>query len=321
MKIDKVYLKRIKRKLKNIIHIPSRRILAESLLKETIRQKREDDIIIYLTNLIGDTVYGLAYLTAIHMTYPEKRIVVVGNLKLKNLIESYQGIDKAVYIEEKKDLKKIGSFISDNHVSERAIQHWVYNSNPFYFKKCSDADNPDSLYQLKKHIYRLPEDSNIDYHHLYSETVVSAIKNFEDLKNKIIILNPYSNSAFEATDILFRKISYYLMENGYIVYTNVVGNQKPIYGTKELRCNIEELFNIARNISAIISIRSGILDYLAPSGVNMFVIYENCSEKLKKMYHLTSWKCCGKIHEIYPDNSVREAQEIVNQIGIFLEID
>ena len=148
---------------------------------------------------------------------------------------------------------------------------------------------------------------------------VKAIPNFAKIKDKVIVMNPYSKSLSEFTMALYENMCTYLIENGYIVYTNVVGSQKPIKESYELRCSIEELYMIAGKIPAIVSVRSGILDFLIPSKANMFVIYENCRGRLKKMYHLANWQISSVIHEIYCENSKSENNIILNELKKFLE--
>lgn len=150
------------------------------------------------------------------------------------------------------------------------------------------------------------------------ERPVTIIKDFEAIKDRMAILNPYSNSAFEADFELFEKSSKFMTEKEFLCYTNVIKEQRSIEETQELRCTIRQLYDIACGIPYIISIRSGILDFLAPSNINMFALYENCSERLEDMYHVTSWNCKGKIEELYMRNA-DDARNAINRLGAFVK--
>lgn len=311
---------RIFRKMKKIFITNPYEFIQAEMFFHTIKRKMDDnDFIIILSDLIGDIVYGLSYLTAIHNTYPDEKVIIIGNKKQKKLVESYRGIDKLILLEPGKWLNRKNAFMHSSIVSEKGLKNKIYNSNPFFIRKCYKANQSDTLYQLKKHVYKIPLDSIIDYHNMIDSNKVTAIKNFEKIKNKVIVINPYSNSLSKVSMSLYENLCNCLLEKGYIVYTNVVGEQKPIKGSKELRCSIDELYTIVSKIPVIISVRSGILDFLAPSQANMFVLYENCGERLKKMYHLSSWNCNGRIKEIYFD-SEKEIVKITNQLKLFLKI-
>lgn len=309
---------RVYRKLKRICAAPRKFIQAWIMLHTIIRRKSDDEFIIILSDLIGDTVYALAYLTALHECYPEKKIIVVGNRRLRRFLESYRGIDQLVLLDEGKWLDRKNASMQNSRISEAGLKYGIFNSNPHYYKKCYSAPNPETLYQLKTHIYRLHDSCRIDYPNFKLNGAITAIKDFESQKDRIVIINPYSNSLGKPTKALYEAICEFLIEKGFTVYTNVIGTQKPIYGSKELRCSMEELYSISCEIPAFISIRSGILDYLVSSGINMFVLYDNCTLRIKKMYSLTNWRCSGEIYELYPEDTEKEIDEIMEKLRVFI---
>lgn len=82
-----------------------------------------------------------------------------------------------------------------------------------------------------------------------------------------------------------------------MVFTNVVNDQLPIEGSKELRCSLPELFSIVKSADLVVATRSGALDFIIQSGINMFVLYSN-NEKFKAIYDLNAWQCGGNIKEV-----------------------
>lgn len=313
--MNKVLIKRIRRKLKTIIEMPYRKIRIRRFLHDISTQKREDEILIILSPLIGDTCYALSFLSEIKKKRIGKKICVVGVEKQKSLLSLYPDIDRIIMLDEKMG-NAAELFTFDGKYSERYLEKDIINGNAFFYPACYKSINPDIMYQLRTHIYNVGENAKITYHTFPKNTLLETDTNDD---KKIAILNPYSHSTFEANLTVFEEICSLLLNERYAVYTNVVGDQRPIKGSRELRCTIEELFCIAQKSSVIVSTRSGILDYLAPSNINMFVIYENCSDRLKKMYHLENWECKGNIREVYPGDKGYKYSDIINDFKEFLK--
>lgn len=81
----------------------------------------------------------------------------------------------------------------------------------------------------------------------------------------------------------------------------MIKDQLPIRGTKELRCGLPELLEIAAHIPCVISVRSGLLDFLAKTDVNMFVIYPKGGIK-RQVYSMKDWKRNGIVEEVDIDD-------------------
>lgn len=322
MKMDKVLLKRIKRKLNSILHKPINEIKANAAIENINQIKNENEIIIILTGAIGDSVYALAFVDALKVKKPEIKIVVYGYTKWKELYSSYSSIDAVKFIDSP-ELRKLGdirAIYGSDKASEKGRKLGIINGNAFYYKKCYLATNPDIMYQLKTYIYDVGENANITYHGIKKGRYPFSETQFNKMDyTKTVVLNPYSGSSFEANVELYEAIAKVLIEYGYQPVTNVVGNQKCIKGTKPLQCTIYQLFDLCCRIPLIVSIRSGILDFVAPSNINMFVIYENCSERIKKMYHLKNWVCAGRITELYPQNIQIEKEKILSSLKDFIK--
>ena len=85
---------------------------------------------------------------------------------------------------------------------------------------------------------------------------------------------------------------------------------------------MHELYSIACEIPLIISIRTGLLDYLIPSGINMFVLYGQTKVGdggHENDYTLQEWKPESKLCEVWTsqksdDEIVQKFQEFLNNI-------
>lgn len=292
-------------------------IVAKNVLRETIRRKGENTLVIFSMPMIGDTVYTMAFLDALHAKFPEKKICVVSNAKSKDLLESYTAIDQIVLCQSKREAFRISAFMKCGSVSEKGLPYGIYNGYIYHSKACQKSENPEMLYQLRTNVFQVGQDAPLTFHQMRYDQPVTAIDNFEQQHDRIVILNPYSNSI-EADQELFGQLSDHLKRKGYIVYTNVIDSQPVIRGTKELRCSLPELYGIAGRIPMMISIRSGILDFLVPSGVRMLVLYQNCSKYFKRVYSMSGWGEGRRIKEVFSHQGKFSLEEILRQLDVFL---
>lgn len=122
-----------------------------------------------------------------------------------------------------------------------------------------------------------------------------------DIKRSVLI-NPYSNSQ-KAKNALFESIVETLTKSGYEVYTNVSSEyEQPLSGTKPLKISLNELYYFASNCALVISIRSGLLDFLANSGGRFLAIYSNEAKKeFRIAYNLSEWKGRSSFKEFNSD--------------------
>lgn len=299
--------------IKRVIYFSRDSIDGISGLRFLRKNKGKDEKLLVLTDLIGDSVYGLSYVEEIKKKYSDKRIVVIGNEKYSKLIRSYNGIDRFVLLPGRQGrYLKIGAFLRCTWLSYIALKEDIINTDPYLYKDLRKKTNNDAFYLLKTQIFHIPEDSKISYHGIGSNTAQTVHD------KKVAVINPYSISVKIIDFAIFELIAKVLRENNYKVYTNVVGNQEVIAGTEKLECDIYKLFDIASNSSLIVSARSGILDFLAPSGINMFIIYANTTREFYEMYHIDKWRCGGKYKEYFVENKI-DKDDIMSEFIKFMK--
>ena len=279
---------------------PYKYLIGKGALDDFILEKKDNEICLVLSDSVGDNVYGLAYLDALHEFYPQKKILVIGYERYRTLLESYPQIDRLILIPDKTNQgERLKGLITHPKLVERAFSQGMIITTPYWHKRLRDAQNLDCLYQFRNDILSLPGEPDITYHRITKGTV-SSIHDFDKIKDKVVIINPYSKST-PRTMQLYEFFCRALIERNYYVFTNVIGNQKSVRGSEPLRCSIYELYSIAYDIPLVVSVRSGILDFLVTSNVNMFAVYEihnAVTEYHSKAYSLNSWKCGGKIEEV-----------------------
>ena len=167
----------------------------------------------------------------------------------------------------------------------------------------------------------IPDSTVLSFPQVDLNSPVVSIDSFKVKKGKIIVINPFSNSMGDGYIDLWEDIADSLIQKGYILYTNVVGEQKPVKGTLPLKCSIEELYVISSQIPLVISIRSGIVDFCVSSGGDFYVIYFNnseglsplVSESMKYIYRLSDWGTNNVIESYYElGNKSNEISEILS---------
>ena len=134
-----------------------------------------------------------------------------------------------------------------------------------------------------------------------------------------MVLNPYSNSATlsAAGEAFFEEVCRLLKSRAYTVYTNAVKDQRPVAGSLVLRCSLEEMLGIAERIPLVVSLRSGLLDLLVPTGVNMFVIYNRLWHYIPA--NMKGWNCPGKVREIYYEEKPEDTERLMTEFKRYLD--
>lgn len=277
------------------------------------KRKRDDEIVVLMTPGIGDDVYGLAFLKCLKQ-WKSKRIVVYALESKKQLFDYYSNvIDKIVYFTKAdpewkrcQDLSQVGIL---RRISRKkdiyTILIYPYYHNPRY------DDGRSWLRILKEDVFQFPLDvsAEIQYPN-FSDIVIHTIPDFEMYKSRIVVLNPYSVSMDNSMMSLYEKIASFLLDKGYIVYTNVVGDQQAVVGSLPLNVSIFEFYAICNQIPMIISTRSGIIDLVISAKSNFLIYYfpfvnNDWQFDIKTFLHrytLTAWNTGNVEETIYNDN-------------------
>ena len=263
-------------------------------------KKRNNERILLVFDYIGDACYALSFLDVLREEHPSDTITVVSSEKNKDLISSYKSIDNCVFL--KYNTFKYRLFrcvLSDQYCQRMGSKDGIYCTVPWHIQSFRNNDGDGVRKLLARDIYKTTNLEKITFHSLINHRVVS-IDRFEAIKNRVVVINQYSTSTVHS-DSLFEFFAEKLRSRGYIVYSNVVNDQKPIAGTQELRCELPELYQIAKEIPLIVSIRSGVVDYLINTGVRLFVVYDLSNDLSKFMYNhysLSEWHPISPYREV-----------------------
>lgn len=283
-----------------------------------LMKKKKNQIILLPTNAIGDTLYAMSFLDSLesYANQNHMHLFVYASDRYKTILDTYPILNKNVVFIKHLGFKHLLLLTLTAASAPKSVvvaaKKRIYSLNPPSYGDYIPEDIK-GVRNLLSYIMDVPTEP-ISYHSQPTVKIVS-IDDFDRKKDRICIVNPYSQSmAF--SESLFEKICMELKNKNFIVYTNIVGNQKEIKGTFPLRCNIEELYTIACKIPLVVSIRSGILDYLIPSNVNMYVVYEtwkgafNAVDPLNIAKHcsLKEWQPKGLVQEVYMEKESDESK-------------
>ena len=267
----------MKKKIKRLYYklgFPIRQYLRGiGALNGLIRRKREDEVYVLLTYNIGDDVYGLSYVRSLKEKYHEP-LTIFCRRDRQRLVESYDGsYDHIESLERSsKGWNEIWAISNSKYLIRKAINNKIFPVLPFHYIPLGLDDGRTELDYIRTNLFNLDISSVIQYPSL-PEIPITSIENFENIKQRIVVINPYSLSMDSSMFGFYNKISSFLSSEGYLVYTNVVGEQKALDHSQPLNCSIYEFYSICDKIPLVISTRTGLMDLCISAKTKFFVFY------------------------------------------------
>ena len=237
------------------------------------KNRGKNEIYILTNPPIGDTVYCLAYLDAFKRNNPDKTVVLIGyknRTAIYNLYES--SFDRIEYVDS--DSNRVGSILRRKGLIKFIKRFNIYTTYPYFYKKVPFNSGETTLDVIKNELLSLPDNAQITFPTVPQQSVTS-IENFNEIKDRVVVINPYSVTVRGMDLTIFNNITEFLTAQGYIVYTNALDNQEIIPNTRRLNCSIYEFYEMCNSIPLVISTRSGIIDFLISSSSKFYVIYFN----------------------------------------------
>lgn len=114
-------------------------------------------------------------------------------------------------------------------------------------------------------------------------------------KDRSVILSPYAKSITSLDLAVWNEIVKAYSEQGYICFTNVVGNEREIEGTMPITVPISEIQSVVEYAGTFIGIRSGLCDVLKEARcrkVALYPDYNYCDTHWKSIdiYAIDGWE-------------------------------
>lgn len=230
-------------------------------------------VLVWIYPHIGDMFIALPYISQYKKNHNVK-IALVGNVKYKSMYEKFFGIDKYYLLSEKnvyRFCKNNNNLLGKHYLCNKIRKGKFISNQPlFYQKKYPYELASDVLDYTKKFIYKLDEKIKIEY------PIISKPKKLSN--QKYVIIAPYAKSAQSIKISEYNELVCILKKRGYVVYSNVFGEEKEIDETIRLECSLEALASYTMCSRAFISIRSGVCDMIAAStNTDLFVFFNGYS--------------------------------------------
>lgn len=244
---------------------------------------------------VGDLVYGMSIISSWKVAHPDYKVIIITDPKKKEIIESFTGYDEVIYWgqDTRNGYDTLVMLNGSRYFSEKGRKDFIFNTIPIQIYGYKTGKGCLAL--LKEYL-GLPKTVIPQFPKPTEYCDVKSISDFENNKEKIIVINPYSNyRTFSDTGKQLQSIAIKLKERGYLVYSNVVGNQKPLPGTEALYCSLMEFFYIANNIPMVVAERSGIVDWIISTKSKKVVLYPIRGDQglndefIKEMFSLYEW--------------------------------
>jgi len=124
-------------------------------------------------------------------------------------------------------------------------------------------------------------------------------------KGRTVILSPYAKSMVTLPDTFWQTLAETYRQEGYLVCTNVAGDEKPVSGTRPLSIPIAQVVSAAEYAGLFIGIRSGLCDILATARCRKIVVFPDCfysttNVKVEAFFDLPGWEKMIVQPEDYP---------------------
>lgn len=218
---------------------------------------------------LGDTLYVCAFLREYKKEKNKDRVCAIVKRSHGDIAKGFGCIDDVICDDNL--VEQLNSWAVRTETWE--LKNFLYG----HFKKKLDmnfirGDNVilDSMVtQYRREVMGLSEHSNL----LWEEF---SLPQCDDggLDLNSVVLMPYANSIRMLTSIMWEELAKNLQEQGYLVYTNIKGEEEiPIEGTQAITGDISQIVSIMKKCKMVISLRSGLCDILAFCRIPMIVLY------------------------------------------------
>lgn len=249
---------------------------------ENLLSKYGEDASIFMMPLTGT---GDMYLAGIYLKqYIEENniknyVVTVIKNSCKNLCEWFNidNVEK-IRLEESDDLVKLFILLGKDNLNIRILHYQYFKMHTGILNNCErNLYNKINFFDMfeyctfdKKYSKNIP---CIKTDHSY----VNKLFLDNDLKQgKTVILSPYAQTFFRLSNKFWVKLSKKLINAGYSVCTNSLGESEPIIeGTKAIFFPLKEAFDVIEYAGYFVGLRSGFCDIVSETNSPKVVLYQD----------------------------------------------
>lgn len=131
-------------------------------------------------------------------------------------------------------------------------------------------------------------------------------------KNQTLIISPYAKSVSNIPMSFWDKIINDYTLKGFDIYTNTVGDEEALQGTKRIEIPLDEMQSAVEYAGNFIGLRSGLCDVIKYADCKKTVVYpDRCFSdtkwKMAEIFHLDGWK-----NLVIGEEKIHERTDIIN---------
>ncbi len=229
-------------------------------------------------NALGDIYFCMSYLPAfLEKRKNNKCVICVPSKACAKVVRLFGDYDVEVYSQKELDAAIQAVIYTKDNNSYIAHQDrpYVINLHKALYLKCIPLE---TVYKCG--VFGLPAETKpvepVNWKKLESPERIH--------EGKAVIISPYAKSVVALPETSWKQIIDRYSEEGYQIFTNVSGDEKPLPGTEELRTELNEMKDAIERAGIFIGIRSGLCDVIRTAKAKKIALYPDY------YYSDTKWK-------------------------------
>ena len=242
----------------------------------------------------------MAYLNQLKKTAQGKNMLLVSD-NLQNIVGFFSGHDKIAYISKKKMINMcylLTKKIKWGWFEKKFEKKQILYTNPWFYRS-GIASQETVLEIMRKTIFRLGENVPCQFPHIETDRKTPRIR-----RGDSVLVNGDSNST-TINSSMFAAIIRFFSVQGFTVYTNCINEEAVCFqGTQRFVADLEELYKYANNFKYIVSVRSGIVDFLASKKVKFILLYAH--NGYLPLYSIKQWPGVNALEMYYDDPNLMD---------------
>lgn len=237
---------------------------------------------------IGDTAIFLSRLNEYENAYKKKVNLVIPQNQVA-LVNGYGKYVDSVIVLPTNKLRWL--------IDVTADRKWKNMSFILPEKAIDKLSKNSTLFELMGETLGVNSDKYTTPEFLIPIERVSQIKKELGIeKCKFVIIAPDAVSVSGVSETIWHRIVSECHENGMLVLENVASQSQVKFGDKSIFLQLDEMYEIAKEADAFLSVRSGLCDLLVFSKVPMTVFYP--SEDSLKLYSFKTMPFSDNVKEV-----------------------
>jgi hypothetical protein len=252
-------------------------------------------ILIYDYSGMGDVYVFCLYLKAnLHLVENGRCVIVLTKKILCRIFDLFELTNYYLCTEKNAANLTLFSLVAPHEINIKNITPFPrFNHTDISFRLAGVFFTMAEMYKYQ--MFRLPDDAGIQYPVFHPEkNVVENLFSKNRLVNgKTAILAPVAGTVVGFSKEFWEKLARALQEKGYIVCTNVAGNEIPVAGTVPLSFEIHNGEELLKRAGLFIALRSGICDIFCNAGCLKIILYPKYRIFNSSLYDFSSFEKMG----------------------------